>query len=81
MEDRNLSPSIALMGHGLGLNVHESPFLIPTDETVIKPGMVISIESFTEVPGLSPIAVEDAGVVTEDGWEGFTSLPREIKEI
>lgn len=81
MEDRGLSPSLAMMGHGIGRDVHELPFLTPKDETVIEPGMVISIEVFTEVPGLSPVAVEDAGIVTERGWENFTTLPGELREV
>lgn len=82
LESKGLYPSISLMGHGIGLNCHELPFLLPNDHTVIKPGMTICIEiPVIEAPGLAPLALEDGGVVTEEGWESFTSVPTELKEI
>ena len=80
LENDGLCPSLSLVGHGIGLTQHELPFLTPHDTTLIQPGMVISIEPGTELPGLTPLFLEDGGVVTEEGWQSFTSLPEEIHE-
>ena len=81
LESKQLCPSITCLGHGIGLNQHEMPFLTPHDHTVIEPGMVITIEPNAEVPGLTPWFVEDAGVITIDGWENFTALPTTLQEL
>ena len=81
LESKQLCPSITCLGHGIGLNQHEMPFLTPHDHTVIEPGMVITIEPNAEAPGLTPCFVEDAGVITIDGWENFTALPTTLQEL
>jgi Xaa-Pro aminopeptidase len=77
-------------GHGIGLEVHEAPFLSPRNETILEPGMVITVEPlivktksgrFSLDPdnryrGRAPdmMVVEDNILVTENGYELLTPL-------
>jgi Xaa-Pro aminopeptidase len=52
-------------GHGIGLDVHESPSVIDGDETKLVPGTVITVEPGVYFPGKFGIRIEDTIVVTE----------------
>ena len=54
------------LGHGIGLDVHESPNF-RTDETVLVPGMVITIEPGLYLPGKGGVRLEDMVVITKQG--------------
>jgi D-alanyl-D-alanine dipeptidase len=56
-------------GHGIGLDVHEPPYLVAGDTTVLAPGMVFSIEPGVYLPGQFGVRVEDIVTVTRDGAE------------
>lgn len=60
------------LGHGVGLEVHESPTL-STKEMVLKKGMVITIEPGLYVSGLGGVRVEDTLLITSKGYESLTS--------
>jgi Xaa-Pro dipeptidase len=68
-------------GHGVGLDVHEFPLLLPTDKTIIKPGMVLSIEP-AAVPNkggqYGTFGIEDNVVCTETGVEKLSTISQEI---
>ncbi|MCR5872765.1 Xaa-Pro peptidase family protein [Phenylobacterium sp. J426] len=59
-------------GHGIGLSIHEAPYLVRGDRTPLAPGMCFSNEPMIVVPGLFGIRLEDHFRVTEDGAAWFT---------
>lgn len=66
------------LGHGIGLEVHEAPALRPHSETVLRPGMVVTVEPGVYLPGWGGVRVEDDVLVTPDGHEVLTHVPREL---
>ncbi len=64
-------------GHGLGLEVHEPPYLTATSETVLEEGMVFSIEPGIYIPGRFGIRLEEIVILRADGPEILSSLPRQ----
>ena len=67
------------LGHGLGLAVHEAPRLSPTHgETVLQPGMVVSVEPGIYIPGWGGVRIEDVIVITETGYDCLTGLNKEL---
>ncbi|MCE4601444.1 MAG: Xaa-Pro peptidase family protein [Desulfurococcales archaeon] len=63
------------LGHGVGIEVHEEPYLRPASKTVLEPGMVVTIEPGIYLPGLYGIRIEDLVTVTKTGYKTLTSLP------
>ena len=61
-------------GHGVGLQVHEPPYLRDL-EYPLRPGDVVTVEPGLYQVGLGGVRVENTGIVTERGFEDFTSLP------
>ncbi len=60
------------VGHGIGLG-WEAPWLTPTDETELAPGMTIAVEALFGHPTMGGGFHEENGVVTEDGFEVLTA--------
>ena len=69
------------LGHSIGLAVHESPAMRATDDTVLQPGMVITVEPGIYIPGFGGVRIEDFIVITEDGYENLTSATKELQVI
>lgn len=57
-------------GHGIGLEVHEPPWVSPTKgEQLLQPGMVFSVEPGIYLPGWGGVRIEDLVLMTENGVE------------
>ena len=68
-------------GHGLGLEVHEMPRLGKSEETVLREGMVLTVEPGVYLEGIGGIRIEDDVVVTASGYSDLTTAPRELLEL
>jgi Xaa-Pro aminopeptidase len=65
------------LGHGIGLQVHEGPAIRPGSETVLEPGMVFTVEPGIYLPEWGGVRIEDDVLVTPDGHEVLTRVPRD----
>jgi Xaa-Pro dipeptidase len=70
--DRAKLPAYHFVGHGLGITLHEEPFVHARTSVPLEPGMVLCIEPLTAIDGEFGIQIEDELVVTEDGCELIT---------
>ncbi len=61
------------LGHGIGLDVHEPPFLTAGDETVLREGMLFTVEPSILLEGRCSARVEDVVVVRPEGGEPLTA--------
>lgn len=64
------------LGHGLGIEVHEPPYLTTSSQTVLEEGMVFSIEPGIYLPNRFGIRLEDIVILRADGPEILSELPR-----
>lgn len=67
-------------GHGIGLGMHEAPWLEDGDATVLEAGMVVSNEPGIYVPGHAGYRISDSMLVTADGAEALTTFPRGLDD-
>ena len=67
-------------GHGIGLGMHEAPWLEDGDATVLQAGMVVSNEPGIYVPGHAGYRISDSMLVTADGAEALTTFPRSLDD-
>jgi Xaa-Pro aminopeptidase len=68
------------LGHGLGLAVHESPRLAAKNQTVLKPGMIVTVEPGIYIPDWGGIRIEDDVLVTRNGHEVLTHVPKQLED-
>lgn len=69
------------LGHGLGVEIHEQPYLTSVSETVLQAGMVFSIEPGIYLPGRFGLRLEDIVILREDGPEIFSEMPRDLTVV
>lgn len=69
------------LGHSVGLMIHERPCFSSKDETVLEPGMVITVEPGIYIEGAYGVRIEDLVVITEEGCRNLTHAPKDWKEI
>lgn len=67
-------------GHGIGLGMHEPPWLEDGDDTLLEPGMIVSNEPGIYVPGHAGYRISDSMLVTESGSRPLTSYPRGLDD-
>ncbi|HKR49027.1 MAG TPA: Xaa-Pro peptidase family protein [Pseudonocardiaceae bacterium] len=65
-------------GHGIGLEVHEEPYIVAGNDMVLEPGMAFSVEPGIYLPGRWGARIEDIVVVDEDGARRLNHRPREL---
>ena len=68
-------------GHGLGLETHEPPYIVDGNLDLLEPGMTFTVEPGIYLPGVGGVRIEDDVVVTEEGSETLTTLPRELMQL
>lgn len=66
------------LGHSFGIDVHETPGFAIGNTTVLKPGMMLSVEPGIYLPDKFGVRIEDTVYVTEDGCENITHSPKEL---
>lgn len=69
------------LGHGIGMDVHEPPFLTSGDATVLQPGMCFTAEPSIFIPHRFGARVEDIVVVREQGGEPLTTRFKDLRVI
>ena len=68
-------------GHGLGIDIHEPPYITATSEVVLDEGMVFSIEPGIYLQGRFGVRLEEIIILRSDGPEILSELPRDLNII
>lgn len=69
------------VGHGLGLEAHEPPYMFTENQHLLEPGAAFTIEPGIYLAGLGGVRIEDDVLITNDGAECLSDLPREIFQL
>jgi Xaa-Pro aminopeptidase len=69
------------LGHGLGLEIHEPPYLTFSTDTLAQVGHVVTVEPGVYLPGELGVRIEDDVLVTEHGCERLTRAPRALHVV
>ena len=69
------------LGHGIGLQIHECPRVQIGRETILRPGMIFTVEPGLYFPGDCGVRIEDDVLVTETGMENLSHTPTEIRIV
>jgi len=64
------------LGHGVGLYIHEEPRLSKIDDTILAPGMAVTVEPGIYLPGKGGVRIEDLIAITEDGHRNLTTASK-----
>ena len=65
-------------GHGVGLYIHEEPYLSTRGEAILSENMVITVEPGIYLEGKFGVRIEDMVLVKENGYRNFATLPKEL---
>jgi Xaa-Pro aminopeptidase len=68
-------------GHGIGLELHEPPYMVEGDGTVLEPRMTFSVEPGVYVEGRFGIRIEDIVAVSQDGVERLNRSTRDLQVV
>lgn len=65
-------------GHGVGVEIHESPALSPKSKKELKVGNVVTVEPGIYLPGKFGVRIEDMALITDNGCRNLTATPKEL---
>lgn len=68
-------------GHGLGMEAHEEPYIYEENTQILATGMAFTIEPGIYLAGKGGVRIEDDVIVTEEGLDSLTDLPREVQPL
>ncbi|MBR4622249.1 MAG: aminopeptidase P family protein [Ruminococcus sp.] len=66
------------LGHGVGMDIHETPFASPKSAEVLKENMIVTVEPGIYLPGKFGVRIEDFVVVKNDGCLNMTNAPKQL---
>ncbi len=66
------------LGHGIGVEVHERPYLSPKADEILRENMITSVEPGIYVDGLGGVRIEDLVVIKDGGIKNLTSFDKSI---
>jgi len=66
------------IGHGVGIQIHEQPYIKYNSKSVLKPGMVFTIEPGIYIKGFGGVRIEDMVLLTKKGIKILTKFPRDL---
>lgn len=66
------------LGHGIGIEVHEHPYLSPNSKETLKEGMVFSVEPGIYIDNFGGVRIEDLYVYEKNGLRSLTNSPKEL---
>jgi Xaa-Pro aminopeptidase len=69
------------VGHGLGMEAHESPYMFAENDYLLVPGNTFTVEPGIYISGTGGVRIEDDMLITPDGAESLTTLPRELFRV
>ena len=69
------------LGHGVGLEIHEAPFLSATSTNTVEAGVLLTVEPGVYLPGRGGVRIEDTLLVTDDAVRTLTEFPRGLARI
>jgi Xaa-Pro aminopeptidase len=69
---------VKFVGHGIGLELDEPPFLAPKNDYPLEAGMVVAVEPKVSLPGIGVVGIEDTMVIRADRPEFLTTVSREF---
>ena len=70
--DGGIEPTLKFLGHGIGVTIHEEPYITETRDIMLAPNMTHTMEPLYMMPGQMGFHVEDMYLITEQGFESIT---------
>jgi Xaa-Pro dipeptidase len=82
IEDAGYGPYFThRVGHGIGMEGHEAPYMFAENTLILQPGMAFTVEPGIYLPNRNGVRIEDNVVITAGGAETLSSFPRELTVI